>query len=130
MFRSQRLTSVSLEEQLRSLPVSVTVYVLDGAWLVVSQSGLFVLTEDEGDLAAAARRAADRADAVRLELSDQLVWVPFIDAMCATPETQFDPAQPCLIVPQDLIVHTVLEGPARIDADTLATLRLLGYPTL
>lgn len=130
MFRSQRLTAAPLDEQLRGLPSSVSVYVLDEAWLVVSPSGLFVLTEDQGDLAAAARRAADRADTVRLELSDQLVWVPFIDAMCATGEVHFDPAQPCLVVPQDLVVHTVVEGPGRIDAETLAKLRLLGYPTL
>jgi len=130
MFRSQRATPVPLEHLLRALPPEVTVFVLDGAWLVVGGSGLFVLTEDDGDLSAATARAAARTDAVRLELSDRLVWVPFIDAMCATYDSAFDPDQPCLVVPQDLVAHTVTAGPQQIDADTLAKLRTLRLPVL
>lgn len=130
MFRSQRVTPNTLADTLGALPDGVTVYVLDGAWLVVGRCGLFVVTEDDGDLSQASLRAAARADAVRLQLSDELVWVPFIDAMCATHEVQFDPDQPCLIVPHDLVAHTVASGPDRLDDETLDRLRALRYPVL
>ena len=93
MFRSQRANPTTLADTLGALPAGMKVFVLDEAWLVVGRCGLFVVTEDEGDLAAASLRAASLADAVRLQLSDELVWVPFIDAMCATHEVQFDPDQ-------------------------------------
>ena len=128
MFRSQRVTPTTLAETLRSLPDAVAVFDVGKAWLVVGPSGLFVLTEDGGDLAADALRAAERADAVRLKLSDELVWVPFIDAMCVTNDVTFDPAQPCLIVPHDLVAHTVTGGPVSVDTETLGKLTLLGYP--
>lgn len=128
MFRSHRVSPASLSDTLRGLGNAVTVFDVDDAWLVVGPTGLFVLTEDTGDLPAAAGRAAERAGRVRLRLSDELVWVPFIDAMCVTSVVAFDPSQPCLIVPHDLVVHTVTGGPASIDAETLAKLDLLGYP--
>lgn len=130
MFRSPRLSPASLEATLRTLPDHASVFVLDGAWLVVGPGGLFVLTEDDGDITASSRRAAARADAVRLELSDQLFWVPFVDAMCVTHAADFDPDQPCLVVPHDLVVATVSGGPVHIDADTLVKLRDLRYPRL
>ncbi len=130
MFRSQRANPTTLADTLGALPVGMKVFVLDEAWLVVGRCGLFVVTEDEGDLAAASLRAASLADAVRLQLSDELVWVPFIDAMCATHEVQFDPDQPCLIVPHDLVAHTVSTGPDRIDPETLERLDNLRYPVL
>jgi len=130
MFRSQRATPTTLADTLGALPAGMKVFLLDEAWLVVGRCGLFVVTEDEGDLAAASLRAASLADAVRLQLSDELVWVPFIDAMCATHEVQFDPDQPCLIVPHDLVAHTVSTGPDRIDPETLERLDNLRYPVL
>ena len=130
MFRSQRANPTTLADTLGALPAGMKVFVLDEAWLVVGRCGLFVVTEDEGDLAAASLRAASLADAVRLQLSDELVWVPFIDAMCATHEVQFDPDQPCLIVPHDLVAHTVSTGPDRIDPETLERLDNLRYPVL
>ena len=130
MFRSQRANPTTLADTLGALPVGMKVFVLDEAWLVVGRCGLFVVTEDEGDLAAASLRAASLADAVRLQLSDELVWVPFIDAMCATHEVRFDPDQPCLIVPHDLVAHTVSTGPDRIDPETLERLDNLRYPVL
>ncbi len=130
MFRSQRANPTTLADTLGALPVGMKVFVLDEAWLVVGRCGLFVVTEDEGDLAAASLLAASLADAVRLQLSDELVWVPFIDAMCATHEVRFDPDQPCLIVPHDLVAHTVSTGPDRIDPETLERLDTLRYPVL
>lgn len=128
MFRSPRATQVPLAQLLVTLPAEARAFELDDAWLVVSPQGLFVLTEDDGDLAAACTRAAQRADALRLELSDHLAWVPFIDAMCATYDPHFDPDQPCLVVPQDLVVHTVGTGPVRVDEATLESLAGLRYP--
>ncbi len=58
------------------------------------------------------------------------MWVPFIDAMCATHDVRFDPDQPCLIVPHDLVAHTMASGPDRIDTETLERLRALRYPVL
>lgn len=130
MFRSPRTGPASLIDILRSLPASVTVFVLEGGFLVVGPAGLFVLTQDEGDLASAARRAAEQADAVRLQLSDELVWVPFVDAMCVTTDAAFDPRQPCLVVPNDLVAHTVIGGPTTVDDETLAKLRLLRHRVL
>jgi hypothetical protein len=130
MFRSQRTTANSLTAVLRALPRSVTVFDVSDAWLVVGPSGLFVLTEDDGDLTAAALRAAARADSVRLRLSDELVWVPFVDAMCVTADTSFDSNQPCLVVPHDVVAQTVTGGPVSVDAETLEKLRLLAFPVL
>ncbi|MBX7067838.1 MAG: hypothetical protein K1X38_00495 [Microthrixaceae bacterium] len=130
VFRSQRTGPSSLVDILRSLPPSVTVFVLDGGFLVVGPAGLFVLTQDEGDLASAARRAAEQADAVRLQLADELVWVPFVDAMCVTTDAAFDPRQPCLVVPHDLVAHTIVGGPTTVDNETLAKLRLLRHRVL
>ena len=130
MFRSHRSHTAILADTLRGLPDAITVFVLDDAWLVVGARGIFVVTEDTGDLAAAALRAAEVADEVRLKLSDELVWVPFVDAMCATTAVGFEPDQPCLIIPLDLVATTVADGPATVDADTLSKLRLMGYRIL
>lgn len=130
MFKAQWTTPTSVDEALRALPSTATVYVLDEAWLVVAPSGIVVLTEDRGDLTSAALRAAEMADAVRSRLSEELAWVPFVDAMCATTVVGFDPDQPCLVVPADLVEFSVTGGPRSIDAETLDKLRLLPYPTL
>ena len=129
MFKSQRASPATLEETLLTLSAPISVFVLDGAWLVAGPSGLFVLTQDDGDLPAATARASALADAVRLELSDQLVWVPFVDAMCASAEVGVDD-QPCLVIPHDLVVPTVSAGPHTLDAETLTKLGTLRYPIL
>ena len=130
MFRSHRSQTTVLRDILRGLPEAVTVFGLESAWLVVGARGIFVVTEDCGDLGAAALHAAEIAEEVRFKLSDELVWVPFIDPMCATTAVVFEPVQPCLIIPLDLVATTVSDGPGTIDDETLATLRLLGYPVL
>ena len=116
-----------------TLRVAVLAFALISGFSAVAASKpniLFVLTEDDGDLAVSTRRAAARADSVRLALSDQLFWVPFVDAMCVTHDVDFDPDQPCLVVPHDLVVPTVSGGPVHIDADTLGKLGDLRYPRL
>lgn len=130
MFKVRHNALTTLLDELKSLPDTVDVFALDTGWLVVSQSGLFVFTADDGDLSGSCLRAAQAADAIRLRLSDQLVWVPFVDAMCATSQSGFDPAQPCLVIPADLIAYTVMSGPRTIDDETLSKLSLLGLPRL
>lgn len=126
MFRS-RAIPVPLAHLLSGLPDDSTVFDVGDAFLVVTPRGVFVLTEDEGDLNAACTRAATRSDSIRAELADGLAWVPFIDAMCTTYDPHFNPNQPCLVVPQDLVVPTLSSGPDQVDPETLAALRTLRY---
>lgn len=133
MFRPQRGTRFDLAQTLLVLPGRLSVFELDAAWLVAGPCGLFVLTEDRGDLAASTARAAVLADSVRLGLSDRLAWVPFVGAMCVTSEDHChhgDSDQPCLVVPIDLLAATVSAGPVTVDADTLDELDALRYPRL
>lgn len=127
MFRSVRATPVPLAQLFTTLPDDSTVFDVGDAYLVVTPRGVVVLTEDDGDLSASCARAAVHADAIRSGLADQLAWVPFVDAMCATYDPHFDPSQPCLVVPQDLVVHTLSSGPEQVDPDTLTALRDLRY---
>ena len=111
------------------MPSSVTVYIVGGTYFVVAETGLFVVAENSIDLRAAAAAAAIEADRLRGLLSDQVPFVPFIDAVAVGDDEGFGQL-PSLIVPHDLVLSTILSGPRVIDPSTLDTLRLLGYPVL
>lgn len=128
MFRSTRHTHPPLEATLRALPSSVTVYIVGGTYFVVAETGLFVIAENSIDLRAASVAAAVEADRLRGLLSDQVPFVPFIDAVAVGDES--GESLPSLVVSHDLVLSTILSGPRVIDAATLDTLRLLGYPVL
>lgn len=130
MFRSTRSVLFDLEAELRSLPADHVVYVLDGAWLVVGPTGVFVVTGDGDDVATAARWAAEQAEETRSRLADQIAFVPFVDAVVATASLDYDPAQPALVIPVDLVHFTICEGRTIVDDDSLRQLRLLGLPRL
>lgn len=130
MFRTSRSVLVDLESELRSLPADHVVFVLDDAWLVVGPTGVFVVADGDEDLGAATRRVAARADALRTRLADEMPFVPFVDAVVTTSTVDFDPVQPALVIPVDLVRFTICEGRTIVDVDTLARLTLLGLPRL
>ncbi|MFN8053023.1 MAG: hypothetical protein U0Q22_16375 [Acidimicrobiales bacterium] len=123
-------TPTSLDDALRGLDRSITVFVLDDAWLAVAPSGLMVLTEDAGDLDAATLRAAERADEVRLRLAAELVWVPVVEGVCVSAEAVDDTELPCLVVTPEQLAPTLETGAATWDDDTMSAVRRLGHPTL
>ena len=129
MFRAGRsaigehaATSVTVAAQLQLLPVWHVTFQLEGAWLVIGPTGLFVITADEGDLRAAADRATARAGEVRTRLATELAWVPFVDALVGTVRDESVAELPCLAVPTDLLRYTIAEGPRTVDDDTLERL--------
>ena len=124
VFRSPK-AAADVQQQLLQLPVEHVTYQIEGGWLVIGPTGLIVLTEDDGDLESAARRAVDRAQEVRERLSQELVWVPYVDALVATDDPDGPRQLPCLAVPADLITPAIVEGPTTIDDDTLARLARL-----
>ena len=129
MFRAARqahdehtATSTVVAGQLQLLPVWHVTFQLEGAWLVVGPTGLFVITADDGDLRAAADRATARALEVRNRLATELAWVPFVDALVGTSRDEALAELPCLAVPIDLLLYTIAEGPRTGDDDTLERL--------
>ena len=122
MFRTAK-TGVDVQDQLSQLPVTHMTFHVEGGWLVVGPTGLFVLTTDDGDdLEGAARRAVERANEVRERLSLELAWVPYVDALVATNDPDGPMHLPCLAVPADLLTGAIVEGPQTIDDETLNTL--------
>lgn len=130
MFRTALNLSTDLADELRRLPAGHATYALEDAYLTVGPAGVFVLVDAEGDVAGACRRAADHATRVRTELADLMAWVPFVDAVAVTDRHDYDPGQPALVIPPDLVRFTVSDGPRTVDADTLARLHLLRFPRL
>ena len=130
MFRTLRPVLVDLETELRSLPADHVVFVLEDAWLVVGPTGVFVVAHDDCDLDSTAVRVAGRADAVRARLADEMPVVPFVDAVVTTNDVDFDPVQPALVIPVDLVRFTICEGRTIVEGETLARLTLLGLPRL
>ncbi|HPB44931.1 MAG: hypothetical protein M9952_03060 [Microthrixaceae bacterium] len=129
MFRHSRQTQRPIEDTLRGLPSGFVVYVVEGTYVVVGTTGVFVIAENSIDLHAAAAAAAIGAHRLRSELADALPFVPFVDAIavgsCATPSDL-----PALIVPHDMVESTIVGGPTVIDWSTLESLQHLSYPVL
>lgn len=130
MLYPRRNAATTVADSLRDLSDQHTVYVLDEAWLVVGPVGIFVITEEADDLDAGCERARRVATAVRLELSNELAWVPFVDAVCATSKPVATNLHASSVIPTNLIDVTVGSGPQTIDAETLEHLRLLRYRVL
>jgi hypothetical protein len=114
--------AVDVQAQLTSLPVEHLTFHVEGGWLVIGPTGLFVLTSDDGDLEGAARRAVERAQEVRDRLSQELVWVPYVDPLVATADPEGPRQLPCLAIPADLVTAAIVEGPQTVDNETLAKL--------
>jgi hypothetical protein len=125
MFRSARNAAFDVGAELRLLPESHTAFELEGAWLVVGPTGLFVVAWDEDDLELAAQRAVRRADEVRSRLALELAWVPFVDALVFTSHPDGQLRLPCIAVPATMMRSALAEGPPSVDDDTLARLREL-----
>lgn len=130
MFRSVRPAAVDVSAELRGLPTNHLTFQLEGAWLVVGPTGLFVIVPDEGDLEGAAERATSRALEVRSRLAAELAWVPFVDALVATNRDDATTRLPCIALPADLLRFTIVEGPRTVDEDTLSKLALLSLHRL
>lgn len=130
MFRTTLNLSTTLADELRRLPSPMLTYVLDDAYLTVGPTGVFVLVEGDDDVTAACRVAAARASSVRAELADQMAFVPFVDAVVTVTDHGFDPAQPAVVIPHDLVRFTVCEGRRIIDDEMMARLHLLRLPRL
>lgn len=130
MLYPRRNAATTVADSLRDLSELHTVYVLDGAWLVVGPTGIFVITEELDDLARGCERARGLATQVRLELSNELAWVPFVDAVCASTKPVTTGEHTSSVIPANLIEVTVGSGPQTVDAETLAHLRLLRYRLL
>ena len=125
MFRSPRHAALDIGAELRQLPASHTTFQLEGAWLVVGPTGLFVVASEDGDLEVAAHRAMRRAEEVRGRLALELAWVPFVDALVATSQPDGPMRLPCIAVPANLLRLALAEGPRTVDDETLSTLSLL-----
>jgi hypothetical protein len=122
MFRSARSTATDVRTELQLLPPSHTTFQLDDAWFVVGPTGLFVVAADDGDLDAAARRAVLRAERLRDEVSLELAWVPFVDAIVATASNDGPVRLACLTVPVNLLRLAIADGPRTVDDETLEAL--------
>ena len=90
--------------------------------MVVGPSGVFVVTHPEPDLESSARRVLARADDVRVRLEKELDWVPFVDAVIASPRLEDRGSLPCLAVPVNELPGLVTEGPQIITDEVLARL--------
>ena len=130
LFRSARSQVNDVGTELRRLGTSHSTFQLDTGWFVVGPTGLFVVAEDDGDLDTAAQWAIDRAVAMRAELADKLVWIPFVDAIVATTRAAGSTDLPCLVVPTSLLRYTIEEGPRTVDDVTLSKLGLLAMRRL
>ena len=126
MFRTSRSTVSGLSRELHGLPPQHLTYLLDDAWLVVGPTGLFVLLEDEGDIAAAAAAVVRYAGELRSRLCDTLAWVPFVDAVVITNDPRSCSVPECLVVPIDMLRDMICNGPRTIDPQPLMQLALIG----
>ncbi len=135
MFRSPRSTRTArsspptLDALLLTLPDDVVVFIVGGTFFVVASTGLFVVAENPVDVAVGAAAAATAADHIRELVSDAVPFVPFIDAIVVSDLPNSDDL-PALVVPQDLLLPTILNGPSVVDPATLSVLRLLGFTVL
>ena len=128
MFRPARFPVAELSHELQGLPQHHLTYMLEGAWLVVGPTGLFVLVDADGDLAASAVAAVRSAGELRARLCDTLAWVPFVDAVVVTSNPRRCSIPECLVVHIDMIRDMICNGPTTIDPQTLMQLALLGLP--
>jgi len=90
-------------------------------WVVVGPTGIFVVGGSGEDAVAAAESTRHLAHRIRTALSDLVPWVPFIDALLVSPET--DLQVPCTVVELASLEMALLTGSTTIDDEGLEQLR-------
>lgn len=121
---------------LQTLPRGYGVFAVDGSWLIVGPTGLFVVALRGDDDALACSHAVDGAVSVRTHLADALHWVPFIDAIVVTDdrddrhEGHGVHESDCTPVPPSALRATLCDGPRVIDDDSLARIMMVGLRRL
>lgn len=128
MFRWARSDELDLSATLAQLPTHFLTFVLDGAWLVVGPTGVFVVTGDEDGLDRAVTRVEARAIEMRAHLSNELDWVPFVDALVVSAEPVEDHGAdgPATVLPADLVISAITSGRQTVDDETLMKLTRIG----
>lgn len=127
-----RATVADVSAVLSHLPTDHLVFVLEGAWMVVGPTGLFVLAthlgDPDDDVEQASERAAEQASSMRARLAEQLAWVPFVDAFVVTAGVRGERTEGlgCPTVPLQRLAATIAEAPRTVDEETLAQLARLG----
>lgn len=127
--RSSRPSPPTLDALLLTLPDEVVVFIVGGTFFVVAPTGLFVIAENPVDVSVGAAAAATAADRIRALLSDTVPLAPFVDAIVVSDSLPGD-GLPALVVPRDLVLPTILNGPTVIDPVALEALRTLDFGTL
>jgi hypothetical protein len=113
--------SQSLDGLLAGLPADWVIGHRDTARLAVGPTGAFVLVPGEGDLAAVADHAHELAQRTRAALARHLSWVPFVDAAVVTSDDRHGDAA-AILVPLDLLLELLVQGPPVIDRPAIAVL--------
>lgn len=114
-----------IDRSLAALPGDFAVAGAGTTRLVIGPPGAFVLEGCAPErLEVGAARVAGLAVATRGILADHVSWVPFVDGLVVVADRS--PSHPSVtVVPVDLLVDTLVQGPEVVSPAVLATVHLL-----
>ncbi|CAN5512478.1 hypothetical protein BH10ACT3_BH10ACT3_04280 [soil metagenome] len=116
MFTS-RSTTKDLVGRVARLPDEYMVRRVLDQWAVAGPTGLFVVGRADADLAASAHRTASMAHQLRAMLSNEVPWVPFVDALLVADGE--GSGLECTVVDLDMLEMMLTGGAPAIDEVSL-----------
>lgn len=108
-----RSSTRELVQRVTRLPDEYMVRRVRDHWAIVGPSGLFVVGRADGDMTESAHRTAALAHSVRSLLSEEVSWVPFVDALLVA-ESEHNGLE-CTVVELDSLELTLTSGGEQID---------------
>ncbi|MEZ5144923.1 MAG: hypothetical protein R2726_20760 [Acidimicrobiales bacterium] len=114
-----------IDRSLAVLPGDFAVAGAGATRLVIGPPGAFVLEGCAPErLEVGAARVAGLAAATRAILADHVSWVPFVDGLVVV-AGRTDPHPSVTMVPVDLLVDTLVQGPEVVSPPVLSTVHAL-----
>ena len=108
-----RSSTRELLRRVTRLPDEYMVRRVRDHWAVAGPTGLFVVGRAGGDLAESAHRTAVLAHQMRTLLSEEVPWVPFVDALLVAKHERN--GLECTVVELDTLETTLTGGAQQID---------------
>lgn len=120
MFKSQP-NAREVSRQVTELPPEFEVRRLGEHWAIVGPTGVFVVGRASRDVSRSADRTAAVAQELRAALSNDVSWVPFVDAIVVADQERSGLA--CSVVELDMLLYALTWGGNTIDPIGLAQMQ-------
>jgi hypothetical protein len=120
VFKSQP-NAREVSRQVTELPPEFEVRRVGDHWAIVGPTGIFVVGRATRDVARSCERTSAVAHALRSALSNDVSWVPFVDALVVADQER--PGLACTVIELDMLLFALTWGGTTIDPVGLAQIQ-------